>query len=162
VVLNRAAAGLIGSRSAPPNQLWSAWFARRANRVRRRQKGVTLPAAFLVQVGESVATPATAATRSADINSDRFARRPTAVVPFLNNGVIGSRTQGEECVDLRAGDMVSELARSGVNAHRRNAFRTTGLGGGDVLHSSGNVAVISRRTDEDPCESGGGPSHTKG
>src|SRR4051812_36303558 len=84
------------------------------------------------------------------------------MVPFLDNGVVGSRTEVEKSVYFCAAHLVSKLTWCTVNSHRRDSVGTTALSGGDVLHSTRNVAVIAWRTDEDPCESGGGPSHTKG
>lgn len=105
---------------------------------------------------------ATTATSSAHMNGHHFLRCTATVVPHLDRGVVRTVAEIQKLVNLCTAHLVHQLAWCTVDPHRRDSLGTTGLGGGGVLNGVCDVAVVNRRTDENPGESGGGPSHTKG
>lgn len=148
MVLDCTAAGRASSRPAPPHQLWATGLTRRADRIGRGKQSISLPSTFLLQVAEVVADGAT--TRSTDIDLDRRARGPTAVVPLLHNGVIRSWTESEKSVDLCAANLVRELSRCRIDPHGGDAFRALRAAGCNILNGTGDVAVIGWCLDGNP------------
>lgn len=85
-------------------------------------------------------------TGCAGINGDgdRGLGRATAVVPFLNYGVISSRPKIEIGVQAGAVDNVSQDAGRSVDAHAGYSFGAARAGGRDKIYGRANGTVRGR------------------
>ena len=88
---------------------------------------------------------------STDRDFDRRRGRTSAVVPFLDHGVVGSRAQIQRSIQACAVNQVDSHSGSGVDSHSRNAFGAARRGGCHKLHAGANCTVVGWGCDQDSC-----------